>query len=800
MSVLENATDQYLAALLDGYRPPAGVADELLDSTGSIRPVWRRFANHLAHMSEQDITRHFARGDQHLRDAGVYYRQYGPEDESLRDWPLSHVPVLVDEKEWRQISAGLVQRAELLERVVADLYGPNELVAQGYLPASLIAASPEWLRPLVGVRPPSGHFLHFIAFEIGRGPDGTWWVLGDRTQAPSGAGFALENRVATRRVFNDIFSSSNVLRLSGFFRAFRDAMKHHWGDSENRVGILTPGPLNDTYFEHAYIARYLGFMLLEGEDLRVENGQLMVRTVEGLRPISVLWRRLDSVWTDPLELNEGSRLGTPGLLGAIRQGNVTLVNAIGAGVLETRAMLAFLPRISEFLLGQSLVLPNLATWWCGQEKEGAYVRANVDRMVIGRALSTNLPFERSDTTAIGGRLIGEGTGTLADHLQDCGAQFVGQEAVTLSTTPAHVDGRLVPRPMSLRVFLARTENGWQVMPGGFARIGRTEDPSAIAMQTGGSAADVWVVCDKPVDTSTMHPTSSGPYLRGEPGVLPSRAADNLLWLGRYVERAEGTIRLLRAYHARLAESGNPNMRLLQHLSNHMKVREVDPEDGLRKGLLQTLGAALNSGGNVRDRFSVDGWMALEDLGKTVRQMERNLEPGDDTARAMGVLLRKVTGFSGLVHENMYRFIGWHFLSIGRSLERALAMSQLLARFIDLKAPDGSLDLAIEVGDSVMVHRRLYPIEATRETVIDLLALDTKNPRAILFQLNELRENADQLPGAEIAGQMSPLTRAILKAQSSLAVSTPDTLGASSFHALGNQIAALSNDLTAAYLK
>ena len=329
-----------IAGLLTSYRPLPGVADELLDKSGLVRPVWRQFVNHFLALSKEDVAQRFARGDQHLRDAGVFFRQYGKAESAERDWPLSHIPVLIHESEWNHISDGLIQRAELLESVVADLYGKNQLVADGHLPASLIGKSKEWLRPLVGVQPRSGHYLSFVAFEIGRGPDGNWWVLGDRTQAPSGAGFALENRIATARVFSEFYPAANVYRLAGFFQIFRDALRGLRNDSDSQVAILTPGLWNDTYFEHAYIARYLGLMLLEGEDLTVEHGQVMVRTVAGLAPVSVLWSRLDAAYADPLELEEGSRLGTPGIVEAVRRGNLTMVNALGSGILETRALLA----------------------------------------------------------------------------------------------------------------------------------------------------------------------------------------------------------------------------------------------------------------------------------------------------------------------------------------------------------------------------------------------------------------------------------------------------------------------------
>jgi uncharacterized circularly permuted ATP-grasp superfamily protein/uncharacterized alpha-E superfamily protein len=784
-----DATDRLLA----GYRTLTGVPDELKDAAGKLRPAWASFAAHFAELSPGEIARRFARGDQYLRDAGVFFRQYRDGQSTERDWPLAHVPVLIAEAEWKVIEAGLIQRAELLERVVADLYGPAKLVADGHLPASLIAMSPEWLRPLVGVTPRGGNFLNFVAFEIGRGPDGQWWVLGDRTQAPSGAGFALENRVATSRVFADFYADAAVHRLAGFFRAFRDALIDMRESSDSRVAILSPGPLNETYYEHAYIARYLGFMLLEGEDLTVENGRLMVRTVSGLSPVSVLWRRLDAGFADPLELDESSRLGTPGLVRAVREGSVTMVNALGAGVLETRALLAFLPRIAEALTGQPLKLPNIATWWCGQKAERDAVLANADRMTLSPAHSTRLPFEAD------AGLPGDIGRSLADILDQDGALLVGQEAVTLSTTPAFVGGRLVPRPMSIRVFLARTRDGWCVMPGGYARIGRSDDPAAIAMQKGGSVADVWVVADRDHVSDTMLPTAETPFARAAPGALPSRAADNLFWLGRYVERAEGLMRLLRAYHTRLAETGDEEAPLPAALAEYLAVYGADTATGIAPALIDVLSYALNSASRIRDRFSVDGWMALNDLLKTARRMAGTVQPGDDAARAMSVLLRKTAGFSGLVHENMYRFTGWRFLTLGRALERAISIASVLSAFTDKDAPDGSLDLVIEIGDSVMTHRRRYAVTTSRATVVDLLALDESNPRSILYQLTEIRDQLALLPGAGQRGHLSPLQRLILELHTAVSVRTPETVDATLLGELRGKIAELSELLSDTYL-
>jgi uncharacterized circularly permuted ATP-grasp superfamily protein/uncharacterized alpha-E superfamily protein len=788
-----------VARLLAGYQTMEGVPDELKAADGQHRPAWTNLIGAIASMSATELAERFAYGDQYLRDAGVFYRRYGAQDSAERDWPLSHMPVLIAEKEWAEISAGLIERADLLEKVVADIHGENQLVADGYLPAELVAGNPEWLRPLVGVKPRSGHFLHFVAFDIGRGPKGQWWVIGDRTQAPSGAGFALENRIATARIYSEHFARSNVHRLAGFFRAFRDRLQDMREGVDSRVGILTPGPMNDTYFEHAYIARYLGFMLLEGEDLTMRNGHLMVRTVAGLKPVNVLWRRLDASWADPLELNENSKLGTAGLLGAVREGNLTMVNALGSGVLESRALLAFLPRISTALTGRPLAIPNVATWWCGQEDERDFVKANAHRMAIGDAFSTRPLFEFDDGSIVGGNFKGEQGQTLDNWIDERASHLVGQEAVTLSTTPTFQDGVLVPRPMGMRLFLARTENGWQVMPGGFARIGRADSATALALQGGGSTADVWIVSDKPVAPDSMMGPATAPYSRQQPAVLPSRAGDNLFWLGRYVERAEFAIRLLRAYNLRLAESASPDSPLLALVAEELDKLGSEPTDGLPQGIAMMLASAATAAGHVRDRFSVDGWLALHDLSKTVNQMTRTAKPGDDMARAMGVLLRKLSGFSGLVHENMYHFTGWRFLSIGRALERAVALAGMLASFADPKAPDGSLDLAVEVADSSMSHRTRFAVSTTRATVIDLLALDQLNPRSIMYQLNEMNAHISFLPEVDRDGPLSQLQKLMMQTHTKLAVQTPETLGTRSLLDIRQDFFALSNQLSATYL-
>ncbi|GAA3874288.1 circularly permuted type 2 ATP-grasp protein [Celeribacter arenosi] len=791
--------DEDLARFLANYRPPAGVADELMQGEGRLRPVWAEFIRRLAVEPPQALAQRFAAGNQYLGDAGVFFRQHTATGSTESGWPLSHIPVLISQEEWAGVSAGLVERADLLEQVMADLYGPANLVRDGKLPAELVAQNPEWLHQMVGLKPKSGHFLHHLAFEIGRSPDGSWFVLGDRTQAPSGAGFALENRMATTRMFSDFHPSANVERLAGFFRGFRDALNGLRENRDGRVAILTPGLHTDTYFEHAYIARYLGFMLLEGAELRTDGDRMSVQTTHGPVPVDVLWRRLDSRSTDPLEFDDASAIGTPGLAAALRAGQMTMVNALGSGVLESRAFMAFMPQIARHLLGKPLSIPNIATWWCGQPKERAYVRDNLERMLIGPAQSTRLPFDIDASTTLGGNLRENADQAVRAWIDRDGATLVGQEAVTLSTTPAMIDGTLAARPMVVRVFAARTPNGWTIMPGGYARIGRTSDPTALGMQSGGSVADVWIVSDKPVAPDTLTgDLDDGTFSRRLPALLPARAADNLFWLGRYAERAETVVRLLRAYHLRQSEYGGDKLLISEALESYLESFGVDTGEPVPVALMQLFDAACGCAGMVRDRFSPDGWMALTDLSKTAHDMASQVTAGNDAARAMSDLLRKIAGFHGLVHENMFRFDGWRFLTLGAAIERSGQMARLLSVFGEKTGPVGGYDLAVEVGDSVMTHRRRYSVATNRNTVIDLLALDGDNPRSLLFQVDRIKQAEERLSRGQVNRPLGDAARKILALRTALAVARPSNLTAARLDEIHQELIEISNAVSQQY--
>src|SRR5947207_13781199 len=526
------------------YARLPGIPDEYIGEDGAPRAAWSRFFDAFAALSPADIERRFASADRHLREAGVTYR--APGETADRLWPLSHLPRIMPEADWQQRTTGIAQPAQLLEMVLRDLYGEGRLVAEGAVPAAAIAGSNEYLRSVCGIKPPGGRYLHLYAADVGRGPDGRWWVLSDRTQAPSGAGYALENRLVLSRAFSNLYKSMNVERVAPFFEAFRDALRASADRDEPRIGLLTPGAFSETFFEHATIARYLGFLLVEGDDLAVSGDRVHIRTVAGLKRLDVLLRRVDSNFLDPLELDASSHLGLPGLIDVLRKNGVVVANMPGSGVLEARALLGFLPSLSRRFFDEDLKMPHIATWWCGQKAAREEVLSRLGEVAIEGAYGRGVPGFQSHGPVLAGELAPAERERLRSAINNRGIDYVGQELVRLSTMPVWDQGRITPRPFVLRVFAAATSNGWAIMPGGFCRIAEQLDARAVSMGDGARAADVWVISDKAVSGRTLLPASDTVRIRRIAGVLPSRAADNLFWLGRYLERAEATLRLVRA--------------------------------------------------------------------------------------------------------------------------------------------------------------------------------------------------------------------------------------------------------------
>jgi len=814
-----NNVDQYDAALqrlVAGYRPLPGIFDEMMDGDGRVRSHWHSLLSMLAALGSEEINRRCAAADRYLRDSGVFYRVYEDAAGSERPWPLSHIPLLIEPSEWQQLEAGLTQRAELLEAVLADAYGPASLTREGRLPAALIAGNPEYLRPLVGVAPPGGAHLRFYAVDVGRGADGRWWVLSDRAQAPSGAGYTIENRLALSRAIPDIYRATRVERVAPFFQAFQAELFALNRQDDARICLLTPGPMNETYFEHAYLARYLGLLLVDGEDLIVRDDGVFIRTVAGLRRTEVLLRRIDADFADPLELNAASRLGVAGLIQAVRDDKIVIINSLGAGLVEARAMLAFLPALAPTVLGADLKTPNVATWWLGRVDVREDMIGKLGDMVIASAFTESMAGMRLPSEVLGAKLDDAQRGELVRSIRDRGIDYVVQEAVTLSTMPVWRDGRLQPRPFTLRLFLAKVGDRWQVMPGGFVRIAEHADARAVSLQRGGATADAWVLADGPVGETTLLPHPERMPVQRTAGLLPSRAADNLFWVGRYVERAEATLRLVRAIINRLAEADEAAAPVIASIGTLLGAWDAIPDDihqasasfmaraalsrsDLEGSLPRLAGAARSAASVIRDRFSPDAWRAINDLATLIGTPLAIVPSESVMTERVEAGLRIIAALSGLAQENMTQRAGWRFLELGRRIERALVTCRLVRCFAFSGIIEGGLDVLLELADSQITYRQRYLMVAALAPVIDLVMLDPNNPRSVVFQLERIETHLGALPKRNAAGRLSPVQQVAASTATRLRTADAAAIDAALIIDVEQALMKLSNAISAAYL-
>lgn len=726
------------------------------------RPHWAHLMESLRAIGPEELGQRWARAERRVRENGITYNVYGDPQGANRPWQIDIVPLLIPAEEWRFIEAGVVQRAQLLNLLLEDLYGPQDLLKQGHFPAALLYANPAFLRPLVGVSVPPQSYLHMLAVDLARSPDGQWWVLADRTQAPSGSGYALENRIIVSDLLPELFRTSNVLRLASFFRAQRAALTSLSERDNPRIVLLTPGPHNETYFEHSYLAKYLGFTLVEGADLTVRDRHVYLKTVGGLEQVDVILRRVDDGFCDPLELRSDSLLGVSGLVDAIAAGNVKIANALGSGLIESAAIMPFLPGLARHLLGEELKLPSVATWWCGQTKALDWVLEHLERVVVKPAFPT-----RGMEPVFGSELPESERAKFVETLRATPHEYVAQEQVALSTAPVWEGGRLNSRSVVLRTYVLNTGDGWVAIPGGLVRVAEANG-SVVSMQRGGHSKDAWVLSDSPVDTFSMLPPRDEPLeLRRVSRVVPSSVADNTFWLGRYVERAENIARIVRSMAPRVRRAEATELASLLRLYGCVGARRsklprtkrgqatfaaLEKEmlamltDAKRtESLCSTLEEISRIGGTVRERLSGDMMLLIGQLRTCVRR-----DAGVTLAECSMMLtacLELLSAFSGMERENINRGSGWLFMSLGRRLERAVYLTRELRVITKpLAAEDWSyLDCLLEVADSSMTYRTRYYTTIQPLAVLDVLMADETNPRSLDFQLGHLADLYEKLP-------------------------------------------------------
>ncbi len=737
--------------LLANYPDPQGRFDELLAAPTRPRAHWMRAMMELAATSPVDIRQRQAAAERHIRDSGVTYNVYADPQGLDRPWHLDVLPLIIAPDEWREIEAGIIQRAQLFNQVLADIYGSQSLLKQGLLPPALIFGQSGFLRPAYGMNVPGGIHLHVYAADLARSPDGQWWVMADRTQAPSGAGYALENRLIVSRAFPALYRDLHVQHVARFFATLRDSLMHFApkGDGPTLTVLLTPGPYNETYFEHALLARYLGFPLVEGEDLTVRDGRIWLKTIGGLKRVHAILRRQDDNFCDPLELRSDSVLGVAGLTDCARRGTVLVANALGSGIIESGALLGFLPRLAEHLTGEPLRLPSIATWWCG---EPAALEDALDQ-------AANLVFKPADPIfqiepVFGRDLDAAGLAALRKNLAAHPERFVAQELVHVSQAPvleADNADHLSARGIGLRVFAVASPGGYAVMPGGLTRVASGHNVRVVSMQRGGSSKDTWVMSPGQVDASftLLKSTVTADELQRVPAGIPSRVVENLFWFGRYEERCDDAARLLRlALNLKLQEDDDdensigPVMGLARAFG---LLQDGDDADGALLaaatseanafGLAANLRALERVAFNLRDRMSLDNLRTINGL---IRDpvINRTLSLSDTLAW----LNRTVTGMmtlSGFALDGMTRDDGWRFLSLGRRVER-LAFQCLALQVAFAHRADSGLTWLLLLADSSVTYRTRYMARPEWLPVLDLLVLDGTNPRSVMFQIEGIQ--------------------------------------------------------------
>lgn len=777
---------------LAGYRPIEGVYDEMLDADGTVRPHWRVFHELMHHCGAGVLRSRQESIARLLLDHGATYNIYQDAKGASRPWALDVLPLIIAADEWRGVASALSQRARLLNLVLADLFGQQRLLTEGWIPPAVVFANPGYLRAAHGGGLAEPRFLTSMGTDLVRGADGAWMVLADRTQAPSGMGYSLENRIVMSSVMSEEFGLCGVQRLASFYDFEREALRMLAPSRRGTpsVVMLTPGPWNETYFEHAFKARYLGFPLVEGADLTVRGRRVHLKTLEGLRRVDVIVRRVDDVFCDPLELRADTTLGVPGLAEAWRSGNVALVNAPGAGVVETPALHPFLPGLCRHLLGEELAMPSAPTWWCGQHRELEMVLAKPERWVLKRAF-----VQGARQPVFMAELDAKRRAEMIALVRSEPHAWVAQELLELSTTPVWIGDQAQPRNVVWRAFTVVAGDGCHVMPGGLSRISADPGRFVITMQSGGISKDTWVIADGPVDSFSLLPASTAELRPARPpGGVPSRVADHLYWLGRYAERLEQMVRVLRATLLRLAgehsESEESEMRACASLLAKMPM--IPAPSGARQTdvawLRQTLHALGTDAGHedsipnllsrlrfnasaARERLSDDMWRLLNRLEKIASIKSSSSLVIPDMLGMLDSVVLSLGAFAGMAMENMTRGHGWRFLEIGRRVERALCMLEIAAAGVEVfEHNEAILTPLLEIGDSSMTYRRLHFAKPRLEPVVDLLLLNETNPRSVVFQLKALARHCAPLiqaiPSVD-GGREKELADEILSSLSSL---------------------------------
>jgi uncharacterized circularly permuted ATP-grasp superfamily protein/uncharacterized alpha-E superfamily protein len=827
-----------------GYRPLADGHDELMNAGGNIRDHWSGLVAEYQTLGASELSRRHGEIQRLLEQDGVTYNVAGNDERPVRPWMLDPIPFVLPSAEWSGIERGMIQRAELLDLVLTDLYGERRLLRSGIVPPEMILSDPQFFRSCDGIRLPGGKQLVVFGTDLARSADGGWLALGHRTQAPSGVAYALENRRVLSRVFPHVFRHAGVQRLAPFVQALRSALlaAAPAGVEDPSIVILSPGSLSETAFEHASMAAQLGYPLVQGSDFELRDGRIGLRTVGGWAPVHVILRRVDAGFCDPLALRAGSTLGIPGLVDACRAGGISVVNTLGSGILENAGLAGLMSVLSKHLLGSDLLLDSVPSWWCGDPAGRSHVLANLGTIVV-RPLS-RVSLEHSiDTERISAAELDD----LRRRIVAEPDQWVGQERLALGSAPVFGADGIAPRPTVLRSFAVAAGDSYVAMPGGLGRTASGDPKAPITNRAGASSKDIWILGSESQSQFESLPSDGDMQAHQRTRILPARAAEHLFWLGRYAERAEATVRLIRTITARCDEFLNTAtgpgpasvtvvLEALTRITgtypgfvgDDAETLFDDPTDELfalvvderRPGsVAHAVRHMFDALDVVRDQLPVDTWLVVGSLQRGLERLERwerrsGDQRGGDREDAMtsvlSELLQGLLSLSGLANESMVRDLGWQFMEAGRRIERAAQVATLVGTTLSTQrsAPVESLvvESVLIAGESIITSRRRYRSRAFASTTIELLLADAGNPRSLQFQVDRIGESlaligTDRPAGpASAASRLVELTR-LLESTTFANLADTDELGRrpgleSFVGTVRAQLASISNEISA----
>jgi uncharacterized circularly permuted ATP-grasp superfamily protein/uncharacterized alpha-E superfamily protein len=788
-----SAPSESLSDFVRSIAAEIGAPGNMLNAGEAIAAQWQTFfgcalnavhASNAAADRRAALARFLHESNENLRrrieDNGVTYNVYAEDASQSRPWSLDLLPMIVPEAEWQTIERGVLQRVRLLNDVLNDVSGEQSLIKRGLLPSAIVHGHPGYRRAAHGIVPRGGTHLHIAGFDLARGADGTWWIISHRTDAPSGLGYLLENRMIVSRLFPDAFRALKIERVVTAYKALIASLAAHSPKGESaRIVLLTPGPFNETYFEHVYLARYLGIPLVEGGDLVVRDQRVWLKTLTDLEAVDVIVRRLDDDFLDPLELRADSALGVPGLLQAYRAGNVVLANAPGSSWLESSAVLAFLPKISDALYGEAMALPSIATWWCGEKPALRSMLPQLDQLVLKPTFNDK---PRRFVPLVGKHMTQKESEQWIARISAKPENFVAQSYLPLSHTPtftASADAGaplLDSRAAMMRVYaVSDGPNRWRVLPGGLARIAPA-GKEIVSMYRGGSSADVWAITGRVREDTAPLSTMLTPIseVRATLGIS-SRAAENLFWFGRYTERLDNSVRLARIalealisndeelpsteeWISRLAvENGLvaeavPTMRQSSLVFERALIASLSDREATlgTSSVAATLSALGMASFSVRERLALEQWTlvaACEQEFAAALGNDANRPATAQTAlRALERLALNVMAMTGAQADRMTRDDGWRLLSIGRNVERLITLSHALAEAFATKTIENDTGFTLVLGlfDSTITYRSRYLQRRDPQALIELLALDRGNPRSLTWVSQTLRSRLAKL--------------------------------------------------------